>query len=233
MALTFLQAATEVCRTIGSQNDADQITAAKTALQFAIREMNQKHNWSFKYGENTAVPVTSGVSDVAIAGAKKVYSVRVEGSNPRTLVYIRQRDWDRAVRFAASNADFMFYTTMEDGSGTITVRLFIAPAATGTITVRYYQDVPLPANDGDLIGVPERYQGLVLALGNAYYLANRDAENPRTAYWRSQADSLLQAAMEDDADQPDEDLVIQDWQDFEGGRLGRRDLMWSYDASDW
>lgn len=231
MPMTLTEAATEVCRTIGSQNDAVQIAAAKTALKFAVREMNQRHNWSFKLTENTALAITGGTQDYVVTGAKKIYGIGFGGSNPRWLVYVRQRDWDRAMRFAQQTGDFMFYTVKEDGAGVITVRLFTTPAGSGNATVRYYTDITVPLVDGNNIDVPERFLGVVLALGNAYYLANRDAENPRTGYWRSQAEVLLQKAIEDDVEAPDEDLVISDWQYFEGARLGRRDSMLTWE--DW
>lgn len=225
MPITFTVAQQEVARTIGAQGDADQLAAAATAIQMAMREMNQRNStWNFKFAEAT-VAVTSG--EGVVANAKRIHSVRGGGtSDPRTLQFIRPREWDRAIKDPSGLTTSRFYTVIEDSAGAIKIRVY--PTEDGNYTVRYYADIVIPSSGGTNLDVPDRYLATVIALSCKWYLANRDAENARLAVWASEGEKLLAGAISDDQEHPDEDLALADWQDFRGGYQSTKDALSSW-----
>jgi hypothetical protein len=207
MSMTFLDAAKEVAHTIGAQNDVEQQAAAKTALQNVIRKLNTKTNWEFKQTTLADIPLVIGTSDYVLTGAKRIHSLRLKG-NKRTLKLARQRFVNRVVRDQETPGIPTHYIPVQTAGDVVSARLVPIPSVTDTMVPFVYTAITMPVNDGDILDVPERLIYCVLAVGKYIYLADRDAENPRTAFWKGEADTELTAAMGDDNDQPDEDFAF-------------------------
>lgn len=213
MSMTFLAGAQEVARSIGAQNDTEQQAAAKTAIQQAIRKLNTR-NWEFKLTILASIPVVSSTNEYTLTGAKAVYSARLTGSQ-RTLKYVRLRDIDRAIRDQETPDSPTHYTVLENAADVVTIRIFPIPNMSDTLLVKAYAAITVPSADGDILDVPDRRLPLVLAIATYFYLANRDAENPRTAFWKSEAGELLTEAIADEQVKPDEDFTFQAHEDVD------------------
>jgi len=207
MSMTFLAAAQEVARTIGAQNDVEQQAAGKTALQNAIRKLNTKTNWEFKLTTLTDINLVIGTSDYVLTGAKRIHSLRLKG-NKRTLKLARQRFVDRVVRDQETPGIPTHYIPVQTAADVVSARLVPIPSVTDTMVPRVYVAITMPTADGDILDVPERLLYCLLAVSKYMYLADRDAESPRTAFWKGESDVELTAAMGDDNEQPDEDFAF-------------------------
>lgn len=209
MPIQFDVAKTEVARTAGQQGNTAAETAAGVGIEQAIREFNARDDWEFKLADGTDITVTPGTDTYNIstldAGAKRIYSARLS-TNERILVFIRQREWDRAIRGQDSDTDIpAFYTTVEDGAGVLSIKIFPVPSVADTIKIRLYFNIDAPTGT-DNLDVPDRYLAALIALSKYYFLADRDADNARLQEHKQRAAVLLSQAISDDSSAPDEDL---------------------------
>lgn len=206
MALTLDEMKTLVARTLGDEDDADQLTAAGDAIQQAVREINSRQLWEFKRTVTNKVMVV-GTRDYSIANAVRIYNARLQ-SNQRTLKFIRERDWDDSVRIQDTNNIPTHYTVVENAAGLMSVRVLPSPSTTETVEVDHYDNIVVPTVGATPVDVPDRFLAMVIALSKFYYLGDRDSETQRIQFWGARAEKLLTEAVAADGEQPDDDLGL-------------------------
>ena len=87
--LTYANAKINVARTIGGQNDADQIAAAGDAINFAIDEWNWRHNWRYLLMDNDQKIRITGITSSG-SGNRTLTAGTDEWKN----AYAGNRIWD-------------------------------------------------------------------------------------------------------------------------------------------
>lgn len=210
-ALTFALAKSRVARAIGGQGGPALLLAAGDAIEEAFNEWNYRKNWNWTMDSLATINVVAGTSDYALSNSgsvhKACYSARLLTPSARTLKYLDQRDYDRAVWDQAPQGEPRLYTELYP-SGVPTIRLLPTPAANGTLSVRFFRLMNAPVNDSDTLDVPRKYQNGLLWLAKAFFLADRDAENARTGYWTNKAEAEFIRCAADDETVPDRESVF-------------------------
>lgn len=207
--LTWGQAKTRVARAGGVEADTDWLLVAQDAIKTALHRIEnassrfQGRDWSWLFV--TAGPLTTTNSLITLPGTfKKEFSARA-GSTP--LIWMPQRVYDRAN--PSNTGDGPLYYTMFNSANTGTLEV-LPPVANGTsINVRYWRRIDdTPANDSELLDVPQQYEDIVIALAKAALLADKDPESPGLAYWENLGRDMLVDAVANDVTAPDADEMM-------------------------
>lgn len=210
MSMTFLAAAQDVARSVGGSSVSAQIVIAKSAVQQALRDFDTRHQWDYKLSTLSDIAVTGGTAnyDLVTAGGvnpKSIHSARLK-NNLRTLGFVRQREWDRLVWNQESNEIPTSYTEVRGANAHLNIKLLPTPSQGETLQVRVFEHIVIPSADGDVLDVFDRYLPAILALARYYFIIDRDAEDARAGVYLQKAEQLIQKAINDDDDRPDEDI---------------------------
>jgi len=103
--LSLANAKISVARTIGGQNDADQIAAAGDAITFALNEWNWRHNWRFLLMDNDQTITLP--STITSSGTTLTTSTTDGFKN----VYAGNRIWDVGKTPTATDGTFFSANT--------------------------------------------------------------------------------------------------------------------------
>lgn len=218
---TFESAKVWVARSIGGQNDPDQLNAAGDAIKETIQEWNLRRNWNFLLTDNSTDPIdiVQGQELYALPAAiKEPHTARLLSLN-RTLVYVLQRDIDRVVRSQTTEGYPSHYTlyngatpfssmTLETQVGFVKLLPVPAYSQVDDLLLRYYRNIADPVIDADLIDCPDRFLFALLARAKYYYLVNKDAESARTQHLLEQSERLWREVVADDEGQEDRDVRL-------------------------
>lgn len=216
---TFDTAKVWVARTIGGQNDPDQLAAAGDAIKEAIQEWNLRRNWNFLLMDNSDDPidVEAGTELYTLPSTiREPHSARLLSQN-RTLSYVIQRDVDRAVRSQSTQGIPTHYTlyngstpfsadTLENQVGWVKLIPIPSYSSLDELLIRYYRTIRDPNIDSDTIDVPDRFLFALLARAKYYYMVNKDAESARTQHLWDQSERLWMQVVADDEGQEDRDV---------------------------
>jgi hypothetical protein len=123
--LTLADAKISVARTIGGQNDADQIAAAGDAITFALNEMNWRHNWRFLLMDNDQTIQTTASVDSSS-------TTLTAGTDQFKNFYVGNRIWDYGGDPDTDGTYLYAGTTITDKSDNATITVSQAPASVMT-----------------------------------------------------------------------------------------------------
>lgn len=213
MSMTFLQAKQAVARLVGGSAVSSQLTVAGASILDAIRDFDLRNDWEFKLITLTDITVSANVAayDLKTLGGatnpKKIYSARFK-NNKRTLFYVRQREVDRAIRDQENVEIPIAYTEIRSANGNLNIKLIPTPSGGELLQVRIYEHIVLPSADGDVIDIPDRYLGALLALARYYFVIDRDPEDARAQSMLAKSEQLIMNAVNDDRGNPDEDFRL-------------------------
>ena len=201
-AMTFAQAKTRVATALGGQGDSNILILAGYAIQAAIRYISAKRDWNWTMQAASDITIVAGTSDYALpTDFKKAHSVRIDSLRP--LAFIDLRYFNR-VDYLQDNQPSMGYTTLSYGSPRLTyIRLVPTPSVGGTLKVFYYRNIEMPSADATTLDIPAVYENMIVWFAKGYLLADRDAENARTAFWLQRGEAELDAFKADDDKEPD------------------------------
>lgn len=222
MAALFSTAKIYVARTIGGQNDADQLAAAGDAIKEALEEWNLRRNWNYLLMDNSDDPIdiVAGTSTYDLpTTVKEPYTCRLL-SKTRALQWVDQRYVDRVIR-DQSLQDIPSHYTLFNGATAFEassamdtqigrLKLFPTPgySASAELLVRYYRLIQSPSSDLVYIDVPDRYLFAALARAKYYFMVNKDAESARTAHHDQVSETLFRKVQADDENQEERDVRL-------------------------
>lgn len=200
--MTFGQAKSRVATALGGQGDANILTIAGYALQASMSYISGKKDWNWSLTPATDIAVLGGTQDYALpVDFKKVYDARFSGE--RELGWCDLREYNRADWNQASGMA-RWYSVLSYGTPRLDyIRLLPVPSTAHTLKLVYFRNILMPTADATTLDVPGVYENMVIWLGKAYLLADRDAENARTAFWLGRGEEELKGFKADDDYQPD------------------------------
>lgn len=140
---------------------------------------------------------------------KWIYSVRL-GSNPRTLIPLPTRLYDRQLADQAGTAVPVMYSLFPVGADG-KIRLMRSPSAADTLTIKYYRRITTSYTDSDALDLPQDQEFAVIAMAKAFYLNDKvsaDGGRDRQQFWWSLANEEMTRAIAADATVPDEDTSL-------------------------
>jgi hypothetical protein len=243
MPATFSTAKIYVARTIGGQNDTDQLNAAGDAIKEAIEEWNLRRNWNYLLMDNSDDPIdlVAGTSTYTLPSTiKEQYTARLL-SNTRTLEWVDQRYVDRIVRNQTVTGTPTHYTIFNGstafGASALSsqvgrIKLIPTPinSASNELLVRYYRTIESPSADVSYIDTPDRFLFAMLARAKYYFMVNKDAESGRTAHHFDWSEKLFMKVVADDENYEERDVrlipQVESGQAFGPSLSGYPDMFW-------
>lgn len=221
MPTTLATAKIYVARTIGGQNDLDQLAAAGDAIKEAIEDWNLRRNWNYLLMDNSDAPIdiVAGTHTYDLQSTvKDQYTARLM-SKTRTLQWVDMRHYDQIVRDVTQQSIPSHYTifnasTAFNASAVSTqvgrVRLLPTPSYTQNdeLLVRYYRLIESPSTDFTYIDVPDRYLFALLARSKYYFMVNKDAESARTVHHDQISHELYKKCETEDEGYEDREVVL-------------------------
>jgi hypothetical protein len=192
---------------IGSEADPQALQAAKDSISEAIDEWNRRHNWRFLQIIAPDITVVGSTSTYALPTTfKKPYDAYLTGAKVKLGFVVRQQ-WDDYAPGSTSAGTPHVYTLFNQGtSGNI--ELLPIPAGGDTLVVRYYRDIQTPVEDGDVLDVPKRYEGALIAMARGILASLKDA-NSKANLWTAKGEQGYKQAKADDIRTPDEQLAFE------------------------
>lgn len=143
---TFSQAKVKVARSAGKEDNTGFLTRAGESLQAAMRFWNRAAYWDFTRTLHPDVAVDGTVTDTYDLpyDARGLYSVRMEGTNPQALQYVRRRQVDRiyGVQPWMNRAD---YYDLFSAGHLGKIRL-LNLSNTNTLRMRYFRRLRVPCS---------------------------------------------------------------------------------------
>ena len=206
--MTFGQAKTRIATSLGGQGDVNVLTLSGYALQHAIRYISGQKDWNWTLTPATPIPLVVGTQDYALpTDFKKIYDAKIPGY--RELIYCDIREYNRA-DWAGSMDSPCYYTVVNYGTPRLTYLRFLpAPVSDpGDVQVAYFRNISMPSLDATTLDIPAVYENMIIFLAKGYLLADRDAENARTAFWLGRGEDEMKRFKADDDYQPDRETRL-------------------------
>lgn len=149
---------TIVGRFVGLSNDSQIRAGVLDMLNIAAQEFDLAHDWSFR--EETAADISVTASDATYtlpSNFKRIYNVRLVGSNERTLHPIDQRSYDRYRQGDQDSTSIPTHYHLYQAFDAATITLVPTPSASDTLRIRYYRTMPTITDDAtDSLCIPYR-----------------------------------------------------------------------------
>ena len=149
---------TIVGRLVGLSSDSQLRAGVLDMLNIAAQEFDLAHDWGFR--EDTAPDITVSATDATYplpADFKRIYNARLVGTAERTLHPLDRRAYDRYRQGDqdANQTPTHYHLFESFGVGQIT--LVPTPAASDTLSIRYYRTMPTITDDAtDSLCIPYR-----------------------------------------------------------------------------
>lgn len=137
------------------------------------------------------------------------YGVRLLGAQ-RTLQYFKRRAYDRRVTDEQSTDNPLWYDLFLAGTKS-KVRLLPPPSAADVLLQRYYRRFTIASASASTtaLDIPEDYEEFPIAWAKWHFLNDKsDAQSQRGQTWLSLAQEGLKQMLDDQADVPDDTLLM-------------------------
>lgn len=203
-ALTLGEAAARVARVVGLESDPTALQASKDCLSEAVDEWNRRHNWRFLQIVAPDIAVSGGTQSYALPTAfKRPYDAYLLNNRVK-LKFCTRQTWDSFNPGDTSQSTPVGYTLFNVGT-TGNIELVPIPTGSDTLVVRYFRDIITPVSDGDVLDVPKRYEGALIAMARGI-LASLKNSDEKAVMWTRRGEEGYKQAKADDIKTPDEVL---------------------------
>jgi len=189
---------------IGSESDPKALQSAKDCISEAIDEWNRRHNWRFLQIVAPDITVSGGTSTYALPTTfKKPYDAYLATSRTKLNFLVRQ-EWDSYAPGSATSGTPFLYSLFNSGT-TGNIELLPIPSGADVLVVRYYRDIKTPTGDDELLDIPQRYEGALIAMARGILASLKDADR-KADMWTMRGEKAYMQAKADDIRTPDEVL---------------------------
>lgn len=189
---------TVVGRLVGLSSDSTLRAGVLDMLNIAAQEFDLAHDWSFR--EETAADITVTASDATYtipSDYKRIYNVRLTGTNERTLNPIDRRAYDRYRNGDQDATGIPTHYHLYQAFDTATITLIPTPSAGDTLSIRYYRTMPTIVDDSsDSLCIP--YRAIVPIIYKAAALVAGWKSPEISNLWEQKYDVALRHCIADD-----------------------------------
>lgn len=186
------------------ESDPSALQAAKDCISESVDEWNRRHNWRFLQIVAPDITVVGGTQTYDLPSTfKRPYDAYLV-TNKVKLKFTTRQMWDSLAPGDTSNSTPIAYSLFNVGT-TGKIELLPIPASADTLVVRYYRDIQTPSSDGDVLDVPKRYEGALIAMARGILASLKNADD-KAVMWTQRGEAGYKQAKADDIRIPDEVL---------------------------
>lgn len=204
-SLTWGAAASRVAGVIAGARAPDDNLAAIDAITETLQDFDTRHDWKFTQVVADDIDIAAGDSTFDLPSHfKKPYAAYLRVAR-RSLSYIERGNWHRMFPGDTSTSIPDFYSLYDDAS---TGKGMLMPQSTAdTLVVLYYRPITYTNGRDDVLDIPARWEGYILAGAKALLVGNKIA-NEKAMFWDRKYEKGIIEARKDDRRVPDQFLTF-------------------------